>query len=155
MIDLTEMEQRVLSELEEFWEENVFAMLNTIIEPAGDAREVALLQQALRGLVERDYVVMGLQGFSPREQEKLERRTSLDLISDLGNWFRFDFGRCRLDIEQGRHKKGAHSRDLFDRRGTAKGNRDLGAARLPVVATEKIVDQVPQGGGATSNVGVI
>ena len=70
MIDLTEMEQRVLSELEEFWEENVFAMLNTIIEPAGDAREVALLQQALRGLVERDYVVMGLQGFSLQESKK-------------------------------------------------------------------------------------
>lgn len=105
MIDLTEMEQRVLSELEEFWEENVFAMLNTIIEPAGDAREVASLQQALRGLVERDYVVMGLQGFSPREQEKLERRTSLDLISDLGNWFRFDLVDADWTLSKGDIKK--------------------------------------------------
>jgi hypothetical protein len=41
VIDLTEMEQRVLAELEEFWEQNVFTMLNTIIQPAGDAQEVA------------------------------------------------------------------------------------------------------------------
>ena len=31
-IDLTEMEQRVLAELEECWEQNVFAMINTIID---------------------------------------------------------------------------------------------------------------------------
>jgi len=47
MIDLTEMEQRVLAELDEFWEENVFAMLNTIVESTGDVGEVALLQDGL------------------------------------------------------------------------------------------------------------
>lgn len=90
MSDLTEMEQRVLAELEEFWEENVFAMLNTIVAPTGEAQEVVLLQQALNGLVERDYVVMGYEGFVPSDPEKLGKDASLGLASKLGEWFRFD-----------------------------------------------------------------
>ena len=88
--DLTEMEQRVLAELEEFWEQNVFAMLNTIIQPAGDAQEVAALQQSLVGLVERDYIVMGLEAFHPREVERFDKMASQELLASLGDWFKFD-----------------------------------------------------------------
>lgn len=90
MTDLTEIEQRVLAELEEAWEQNVFAMLNAIIDPTGDAREVVQLEDALRNLVERDYVVMGLEGFAPRNPEELSKPASLELISGLNDWFRFD-----------------------------------------------------------------
>jgi hypothetical protein len=89
-IDLTEMEQRVFAELEECGEQNVFAMLNTIIDPTGDAAEVILLRQAVQALVERDYVIMGLEGFAPRHPEELGKTASLELLSKLDNWFRFD-----------------------------------------------------------------
>ena len=90
MTDLTEMEQRILAELEECGEQNVFSMLNTIVDPKGDATEVTLLQQALQGLVQRDYVIMGLEGIVRRNPEELGKAASLELLSQLGDWFRFD-----------------------------------------------------------------
>ena len=81
MTDLTEMEQRILAELEEAWRQNVFSMLNTIIDPAGDVQEVAVLQQALGELAERDYVVMAIEGFSPRNPQELGKAASLELSS--------------------------------------------------------------------------
>jgi hypothetical protein len=90
MTDLTEMEQRVIAELEEVWEQNIFSMLNTIVDPNGDVGEVAMLQEALKGLVERGFVAMGLEQFSPREQVKLDKQAALELVSHLGEWFRFD-----------------------------------------------------------------
>jgi hypothetical protein len=104
-IDLTEMEQRVLAELEECGEQNIFAMLNTIIDPTGDAPEVTLLQQALQGLVERDYVTMGLEGFAPRNPEELGKAASLELLSCLGSWFRFDAADPHWTLSKGDIKK--------------------------------------------------
>jgi hypothetical protein len=105
MDDLTEMEQRVLSELEEFWEENVFAMLNTVIEPAGDNSEVRLLQQALKGLVERDHVIMGFESFHPPNPETLSKQASLELISSLREWFKFDLEDPHWTLRKGDIKK--------------------------------------------------
>ena len=105
MTDLTEMEQRVLAELEEFWEENVFAMLNTIIEPTGDIQEVVSLQSALMDLVERDYAVMGTEGFVPSEPERLGKQASLDLLTRLGEWFRFDREDLHWTLSKGDIKK--------------------------------------------------
>lgn len=105
MIDLTETEQRVLAVLEECWEENVFAMLNTIIEPAGDDREVLAFQQALQTLVERDYVTMGLEGFVPSNPEKFEKKASLELIRNLEVWFRFGPGDAYWTLSKGDIKK--------------------------------------------------
>lgn len=105
MSDLTEMEQRVLAELEEFWEENVFAMLNTIVDPTGDAQEVVLLQQALKELVKRDYVVMGYEGFVPSDPETLGKEASLELVSNLGDWFRFDTADTHWTLSKGDIKK--------------------------------------------------
>ena len=105
MDDLTEMEQRVLPELEEFWEENVFAMLNTIIDPTGDTGEVALLQQALAGLAERDYIIMGFESSFPRNRERLSTVASLGLISRLHEWFRFDLEDPHWTLRKGDIKK--------------------------------------------------
>lgn len=90
MTDLTEMEQRVLAELEEVWEQNIFSMLNTIVDPKGDPGEVELLQQAINSLLERSLVAIGLEQFSPREQTKLDKQAALELVSHFGEWFRFD-----------------------------------------------------------------
>jgi hypothetical protein len=105
MSDLTEMEQRVLAELEEFWKENVFAMLNTIFDPTGDEREVTLLQEALRSLVERDYILMGLEGFFPSNPEKFTKSASLQLLSNLEGWFKFDSQDPHWTLSKGDIKK--------------------------------------------------
>jgi hypothetical protein len=105
MNELTEMKQRVLSELEEFWEENVFAMLNTVIEPAGARSEVELLQQALKGLVEHDYIIMGFENFHPRNPERLSKQASLELIARLQDWFRFDLEDPHWTLRKGDIKK--------------------------------------------------
>jgi hypothetical protein len=103
--DMTEMEQRVLAELEESWEQNVFAMLNTIIQPAGDDQEVAAFQQSLVGLVERDYIVIGLQVFYPREVEKFDKTASRELLAGLGDWFKFDAADSDWTLARGDIKK--------------------------------------------------
>lgn len=105
MAILTEIEQRVLAELQEFWVENVFSMINTIFDPTGDPSEVALLQQALKGLVERDCVVIGFEGFVPRDPEKLGKEQSLELVSNLGDWFRFDSANSFWTLSKGDIKK--------------------------------------------------
>jgi hypothetical protein len=105
MSDLTEMQQRIVAELEEAWEQNVFSMLNTIIDPTGDAREVSSFQQALQGLIERDHVIMGLEGVARRSQEELGKSASLELISNLGDWFRFDTADSHWTLSKGDFRK--------------------------------------------------
>src|SRR5215470_7772715 len=105
MTDLTEMEQRVLAELEEVWEQNIFSMLNTIIDPKGDPGEVETSQDALKGLVERDYVTMGYEGFVPKDPEELSKDASLALVSHLADWFRFDAGTSFWTLSKGDFRK--------------------------------------------------
>ena len=90
MPDLTEMAQRILSELEEIWDQNVFSMLNTVVTPNGEAAQLAEFQAALAALVERDYVLMGYEGFVPRNPEQLSKERSLEMISSIPEWFAFD-----------------------------------------------------------------
>ena len=101
MTELTEVEQRVLAELEEVWEQNIYTMLNTIIEPKGDPGEVEALQEALKGLVKRGFVTVGFEEFSPRNQAKLDKQAALELVSHLGDWFRFDAGTSFWTLSKG------------------------------------------------------
>ena len=55
----SEIEMRILSELEEAGEENVCAMANTIFPPTGESSEIEQLQAALVSLVSADLVRMG------------------------------------------------------------------------------------------------
>ena len=90
MLDLAEVEQRILSELDELMEENIFAMLNTILSPAGDAKEVAAIQSALRALVVRGFVALGLEAFHPNNPERLSKDAASELLSHFEDWFKFD-----------------------------------------------------------------
>lgn len=53
MIAIEEVERRILSELQEAGEENIAAMLNTIIEPAENAGQLEQLQQRSKIWCER------------------------------------------------------------------------------------------------------
>ena len=51
MINIQEMEARIAAELEEAGQENIAAMINTIITPSGDAAEIAMLRVCLDNMV--------------------------------------------------------------------------------------------------------
>jgi len=89
MSALSELEIRILSELEEAGEENVAAMLNTIIDPVGDAAELTSLQGALEKLVGADLVRMSMTRDSAGRLRELSAEGSLDAITDLSSGLRF------------------------------------------------------------------
>lgn len=90
MSGLSELEMRILSELEEAGEENIAAMLNTIIQPIGDASEVASLQQALENLVRADFIRMSTDRDSAGRLRDLSAAGSQGIIANLTSGLHFD-----------------------------------------------------------------
>lgn len=90
MKSLTEAAERILSELEEAGEQNIYAMLNTIIDPNGLSEQVNEFQEALRTLHQTGYITMGMEEFSPRIQQELPYAECSALIDDVKSWMTFD-----------------------------------------------------------------
>lgn len=88
MIAIEEVERRILSELQEAGEENIAAMLNTIVEPAENARQVEQLQQALENLVRADLARMSFRRDVTR-LVPLSRDESLSVLGDLQSYLRY------------------------------------------------------------------
>jgi hypothetical protein len=87
--ELDEFEQRVLAELDEVWEDNVFSLLNSILDPTGEGSEVRTFVDAVASLIARDMVVLGWQSFYPSNTELLSKSASTALISALAEMFEF------------------------------------------------------------------
>jgi hypothetical protein len=90
MTDLTETQQRILAALEEFRFNNIYALLNTICEPLGTSDEIEAFQAAVSGLVSQKLIVVGTEGFVPRNESLLDEADGLRLIATLEHWYRFD-----------------------------------------------------------------
>lgn len=56
MLTADELAKRLLAELEEFHNENILTMLNTLFDPRGQNDQIPLIKAALRQLVEDRYV---------------------------------------------------------------------------------------------------
>ena len=108
--ELQEMAQRTLAELEEFWRENVFALLNSIVEPRDDFSQVAEFKDALKNLVDNEYIVINYTEIN-NEIENKDESESRHLADNLQEWFRFDEGRAVWTLRSG----------------------DLGSTRIPQV----------------------
>ena len=89
MSRLSELEMRILSELEEAGEENVAAMINTVMQPVGDAAELTEMQRALENLVRADLVRMSMDRDSTGRLRDLSAHESLNVIADLTSGLRF------------------------------------------------------------------
>ena len=126
MPDLMEFEQRLLSELEELTEENVFALLNTITSPTGDSQDVAIIQNSLRTLVIREFVVLGLEAFLPSNPERLSKDSALELLSRLQDWFQFDAHNALWTLGLGDMKKDRIPIIYLTATGKAKAQEILG-----------------------------
>ncbi len=98
---LNEYAQRILSELEEAGQENVFAMLNTIIEPGGAEAEVEGFKELLSLLMDRGLITLGMSAFGRRTSKELEPRESPNLNAELQRWFRFDNRRNIWTLKDG------------------------------------------------------
>jgi hypothetical protein len=105
MSDLTEIEQRILCTLEEAGQENVFRLINTILRPSGDDREVLELKRALKGLVERDFALMGWYGPHPNPAEKQPKEQSLAFLEGIEEWFSFDTNDNLWGLSKGTYGK--------------------------------------------------
>jgi hypothetical protein len=90
---LPESAQRVLAELEEARHDNIFALLNTIVDPTGEPTEPSYMQEALQHLLAANLVVLSLEDFHPRKVRTLKHAAAMGLVSQLPDWFRFDVSR--------------------------------------------------------------
>jgi hypothetical protein len=90
---MSELEKRILSILEEFEYENVSTMMNTVMQPAGDASELADMQRALKALVLADFISMCMELDASGRLKPLSQQESLDVIADLGSGLRYDSDR--------------------------------------------------------------
>lgn len=95
MISLEEMERRILSELQEAGEENIAALLNTVIEPADDMGQAYQLQQALRRLVQAEFAQMALARDRIAGLKPLTSDESLALIENIPSTLEFQGNKRR------------------------------------------------------------
>jgi hypothetical protein len=101
--DLTELEQRILCDLEEAdaVTENVFALINSVTSAKGAQSEVVELVTALRSLMERELIHIGLGTDDHRRIEQSSTPNSLYLIDELPHWFRYDSGTPHWTLSKG------------------------------------------------------
>jgi len=83
-INLTELASRILSELEEAWEENISSTINTVTDRTGEERELADSIDAVEELVRAGLVVL-----SPDGVEELTAELSIELIPKLASNIEF------------------------------------------------------------------
>ena len=83
MIEHKELEQRILAELEEAWEETVGTLINTITERTGDPAEVHNCFAAISSLIDRDLVRMSNSRGADRRLEALSLSASLEVLNAL------------------------------------------------------------------------
>jgi hypothetical protein len=89
MSELSEVERRILSELQEAGEENIAAMINTIIDPTGNADELRSMQEALSSLVRAGLVRMALSTDPTKKLVPLSGDESLAMSAKIGALLRF------------------------------------------------------------------
>jgi hypothetical protein len=90
MIDIDEMRQRVLSELEEFGEEDVASLANKAADGEGDEGELQCFREALERLIADDLVLMAPEHQLGKALVELDKEQSLQLLAETLKLFRFD-----------------------------------------------------------------
>jgi len=84
---------RVLSILEEFEYENVPAMINTVAQPTGHARELTAMLRALSNLVRENLLSMCVDTDAEGYIASLAKEASLEVIREMGSYVVFDNAR--------------------------------------------------------------
>ena len=85
---MTELEMRVLSELEEAGEEEIETMMNTVTELSGAPGEVVSLQEALKSLVTSNFILMSVR-ISSNTWDDASKAQSISNIEDASSHLTF------------------------------------------------------------------
>ena len=88
MIELSELEMRILAELEEAGEADAASMLNTIINPEGRPEELANYQRALSKILEKDLIEIRMDSI-PTGSIPLTKRDALAEAAGLSKNYTF------------------------------------------------------------------
>lgn len=89
MIEINEMERRILSELQEAGEENIAGLINTVIDPMGDMIELTRMRQALDNLVRDGLARIALSRDAARKLVPLSVEQSLEVVAKIDTFLRF------------------------------------------------------------------
>ena len=89
MNELSELEQRILSELEEFGERDIVPLINVALTTSGSDRDIEALTEALSQLLRRGLIEIGFETFRPRNFDQAAGDAADGLIRDLGRWLRY------------------------------------------------------------------
>jgi hypothetical protein len=90
MVELNELEVRVLAVLEEAGEENVPSLLNTVLLGSNNGKSLRVYLDALRSLVRKDFVRLSISRGADRRLADLSPEDSLDQIEDQTAKLKFD-----------------------------------------------------------------
>jgi hypothetical protein len=82
-MELTELEERVLAELSEFWRENFPTLANTVTVRSGSDEELQALKEAFEGLVTADLAVVGTPHDRAPELRRLTKEESQAILSEI------------------------------------------------------------------------
>jgi hypothetical protein len=89
-VEVHEQSQRILAYLDELSGENIFTIINSILDPTGHVKEIAVFGRALAYLLENDEITIQMRAFSARNTAGLGKDEALDLMAHLQEWFRFE-----------------------------------------------------------------
>ena len=95
MEDVSEIESRILAELEEAGSENIPALMNTVMVSIGAEQEATLTQQAIRNLLASKFVTLRMssipKGNEPKTSDKAfaiidELKAHLKYVNSEQHW---------------------------------------------------------------------
>lgn len=89
MGELSEMEMRILSELEEAGEENFPTIANTVTQVSGEDAERAQIKESLENLVHSELVIVSVLRGSPAAWEELPKEDSLAILAGIEQHLQF------------------------------------------------------------------
>lgn len=84
MLTSNELEQRILSLLDEFRSDNVCAIINTVFVGERADEEIALYQEALRGLIAKKYVTVSFEK-DGAPHKPVSEQDALELVSQISD----------------------------------------------------------------------
>lgn len=87
-MELTELEERALAELSEFWRENFPTLANTVSDGSGTDAELQALKAAFEGLVAAGFAVVGIADDNATQLERLSKEESQAVLSEISQHLR-------------------------------------------------------------------
>ncbi len=89
MLQLTEHELRLLSELEEFHERDIVPLINLAIERTSPDSELSAMRSSLMRLLDAGLITVELQTFPADGQNRNKKLDARAVLTDLDEWLAY------------------------------------------------------------------